>query len=117
MNIKPIKSEENYQAVLERISQLWGAELGSVEGDELEVLMVLAEVYEEKHYVMPESDPVHAVKFIMDKEGLKQGDLVQYLGSDSRVSEFLNRKRDLTLNQIVKLHKGFKIPYECLIQA
>lgn len=114
--IKPIHNEQDYQKALERADALWGAKPDTPEGDELDVLLVLIEGYENKHYPMPPSDPVDAILFLMDQMNLNRKDLEPFLGPRSRVSDILNRKRSLTLSQIVKLHKGLHIPYECLIE-
>lgn len=101
---------------LKRAEALWGAQQDTIEGDELDVLLVLIEAYEIKNYPMPPSDPVDAICFIMDQMHLNRKDLEPYLGPKSRVSDVLNRKRSLTMPQIVKLHKGLQIPYESLIE-
>jgi HTH-type transcriptional regulator/antitoxin HigA len=114
--IKPIHNEADYQNALGRIEELWGAHEDSSDGDELEVLLVLVEGYENKHHPMPPSDPVDAIFFLMDQLNLTRKDLEVFLGPRSRVSDVLNRKRTLTLSQIVKLHKELSIPYESLIE-
>lgn len=113
--IKPIHTEDDYHQVLKRIDALWGAEPETQRGDELDVLLVLVENYEEKNFPMPSTDPVEAIFFMMDQLNLSRKDLEPFLGKKSRVSDVLNRKRELTMQQIVKLHKGLHIPYECLI--
>lgn len=115
MNIKPIRSDEDLAAAFARMEQLWGAEIGTPEGDELEVLAVLIEKYEDEHYPMPPSDPIEAIKFRMDQQGLTARDLEPYIGSSGRVSEVLNRKRKLSLAMIKRLHDGLHIPYESLL--
>lgn len=115
--IKPIRDEKTYNQTLKRIEKLWGAEIGTPDGDELDVLLTLVEVYEEKHYPMPPSDPVEAILFCMDQKGLSRKDLETFLGPKSRVSDVLNRKRSLSMKQIVNLHRGMGIPYESLIDA
>jgi len=115
MNIKPIRTEEDLAAAFARLDQLWGAEVGSPEGDELEVLAILIEQYEEKHYPMPPSDPIEAIKFRMDQQALTPRDLEPFIGSSGRVSEVLNRKRPLSLAMIKRLHAGLHIPYESLL--
>ncbi|MGV6826056.1 MAG: helix-turn-helix domain-containing protein [bacterium] len=115
MNLKPIKNKTHYNQVLERINELWGAKRNTKEGDELDVLVLLVEKYEEEHYPMPPSDPVEAIKFLMEQKGLTRKDLEPYLGTRARVSEVLNKKRNLTLPMIKKLHEGLNIPYDCLI--
>jgi len=115
MNIKPIRTEEDLAAAFARVEQLWGAEIDSPEGDELEILALLIEKYEDEHYPMPPSDPIEAIKFLMEQQGLTPRDLEPFLGSSGRVSEVLNRKRKLSLAMIKRLHDGLKIPYESLL--
>ncbi|MCQ3002613.1 transcriptional regulator [Pseudomonas syringae] len=115
MNIKPIRSEADLADALKRLEELWGAPLNSPEGDELDILAVLVEKFEEEHFPMPASDPIEAIKFRMDQQGLTPRDLEPYLGSSGRVSEVLNRKRKLSLGMIRRLHDGLQIPYESLL--
>ena len=113
--MKPIKDEKTYKDGLKRVEELWGAEQDTPEGDELDILLVLIEAYEKKHYPIPPSDPVDAIIFRMEEMDIKRKDLEQFLGPRSRVSDVLNRKRTLSLPQIKKLHKEMGIPYENLI--
>jgi HTH-type transcriptional regulator / antitoxin HigA len=113
--VKPIRDEKSYYEALKRIELLWGSEIGTPEGDELDVLMILVEAYEDKHYPMPPSDPVAAILFRMEQMDLRRQDLERYIGPKSRVSDVLNRKRRLSMKQIVRLHYGMGIPYESLI--
>lgn len=115
MNIKPIRNNEDLAAALVRMEHLWGAGVGTPEGDELEVLALLIEKYEDEHYPMPPSDPIEAIKFRMDQQGLTPRDLEPYIGPSGRVSEVLNRKRPLSLRMIKRLHEGLHIPYESLL--
>ena len=115
MKLKPIKNKTHYKQVLERINELWGAKRNTEKGDELDVLMLLVEKYEEEHYPIPPSNPVEAIKFLLEQKGLTRKDLEPYLGTRARVSEILSKKRDLTLPMIKKLHEGLSIPYNCLI--
>ncbi len=115
--IKPIYDEECYQKALTRVEMLWGAKQHTAEGDELDVLLVLVQAYEDKHYAIPASDPVEAIQFLMDQKNLTRKDLEIYLGPKSRVGDILNRKRHLTMRQIISLHKGLHIPYESLIDG
>ncbi|MFD2631645.1 helix-turn-helix domain-containing protein [Idiomarina piscisalsi] len=115
MNIKPIKTAEDHQKALVRIDELWDAEPNTEAADELDILVTLVEAYEEAKYKIDAPDPVEAIKFRMDQEGLKDSDLVPFLGQRSRVSEVLNRKRRLTLPMIRRLHSGLYIPLECLV--
>ena len=89
--------------------------MGTVEADEMEVLVTLIEVYEQKHYPIISADPIEAIKFRMEQQGLCQKDLEPYIGSSGRVSEVLNRKRRLSLKMIKRLHDGLHIPYESLL--
>lgn len=116
MNIRPVKTEKDYDAALARIEEIWGAESGTPEGDELDVLLTLVGVYEDDHHRVPLPTPIEAIKFVMDQRDFKQADLVPYLGSRSKVSEVLNGKRTLTLSMIRSLHGSFGIPAEVLIQ-
>jgi HTH-type transcriptional regulator / antitoxin HigA len=115
MKIKPIKSNRELNRVLKRIDVLWGAKPSTPKGDELDILILLVEKYEDEHYSIPASDPVEAIKFLMDQNNLSRKDLEPYIGASGRVSEILSRKRGLTLTMIKKLHEGLKIPYNCLI--
>ncbi len=114
MNIKPIKSEEDYTATLSQIESLMDARPNTPQMDKLEVLTTLVEAYEAQHYVIDAPDPIEAIRFRMEQEGLKQKDLVSIVGSKSRVSEILNRKRKLTIEMIRNLHKQLHIPVESL---
>ncbi len=115
MNLKPVKNKIQLNRALKRIDELWGAKHDTEKGDELDILMLLVEKYEEEHYPIPPSDPVEAIKFLMQQKALTRKDLEPYLGTRARVSEVLNKKRNLTLPMIKKLHEGLNIPYNCLI--
>jgi HTH-type transcriptional regulator / antitoxin HigA len=114
--IKPIRTEEDYEATLLRIESLMMAEAGTPEVDELEVLGTLVELYEEKHFPMGWPDPVEAIRFRMDQAGLSARDLVPLLGSRAKVSEVLSGKRSLTLQMIRALHEHLGIPAEVLLR-
>jgi HTH-type transcriptional regulator / antitoxin HigA len=116
MNIKPIKTEADYEAALERLMALMDAELDSPEGDELDVLGTLTEAYEAKNVIIDKPNPIEAIRFRMEQYGLKDKDLVPFLGRTGRISEVLNYRRKLTLPMIRKLHKGLNIPTESLVQ-
>jgi len=116
MEIKPIKNEVDYQAALKEIELLFDAAPDTPEGDRLEILTTLVEVYEERHYTIPMPDPIEAILYHMESRGLTRRDLEPYIGSRARVSEVLNRKRPLTMEMIRNLHKGVGIPAEVLIQ-
>lgn len=115
MDIRPIKTEQDYTIAIQRVETLWGAKKDTPEGDELDLLVTLVESYEIKHYPIAPPDPVDAIKFRMEQMGMTKTDMVPYLGSQSRVSEILNRKRSLTLSMIKSLYKGLKIPAEVLL--
>ena len=114
MDIKPIKTEQDYNMTLSKIEGLMAAKPNTPQMDELEVLTTLVEVYEDQHYAINAPDPIEAIKFRMEQEGLKQKDLVSIVGSKSRVSEILNKKRKLTIEMIRNLHKQLHIPIESL---
>ncbi len=116
MEIKPIKTEADYEAALKEIEQLWGASYGSPEADKLDVLVTLVEAYEEEHYPIPPPDPIEAILHYMESQGLSEYDLEPYLGSRPYVSEVLNRRRSLSLDMIRKLHKELGIPADILVQ-
>jgi HTH-type transcriptional regulator/antitoxin HigA len=115
MEIKPIKTEQDYNNSIRRIEELWGAKKDSPQGDELDLLVTLVESYEMRHYPIAPPDPVDAIIFRMEQMGMTKADMVQYLGSQSRVSEILNKRRKLTLGMIKALYKGLKIPAEILL--
>ena len=114
MNIKPIKNDSDYNKTLSKIENLMSAEPNTPQMDELEVLTTLVEAYEEKFYKIDAPDPIEAIRFRMEQESLKQKDLIEIIGSKSRVSEILNKKRKLTIEMIRNLHNQLKIPVESL---
>lgn len=116
MEIRPIKSEADYEATLKEIEGLMSAETGSPEGDRLDVLVTLVEAYEREHYPIDFPDPVEAIKFRMEQQGLTVDDLVPIIGRKNRVYEILARKRPLTLRMIERLHEAFSIPAESLLK-
>jgi HTH-type transcriptional regulator/antitoxin HigA len=116
MEIKPIRSESDYQAALKQIELLFDAEPGTSDGDRLEVLTTLVEAYEDSEYPIDAPDPVEAILYYMESRSLTRRDLEPYLGSRARVAEILNRKRSLSLAMIQKLYQGLGIPAEALIQ-
>jgi HTH-type transcriptional regulator/antitoxin HigA len=115
MEIRPVKSESDYQATLKEIEGLMSAAAGSPEGDRLDVLVTLVEAWEREHYPIGFPDPVEAIKFRMEQQGLTVGDLVGVIGRKNRVYEVLARKRPLTLRMIERLHETFAIPAESLL--
>jgi HTH-type transcriptional regulator/antitoxin HigA len=115
MEAKLIKTETEYSAALSRIDELFDVTPGSKEFDEVELLIALVELYEQKHYKIEAPDPIEAIKFRMEQMGMKKIDMTKFFGTRGRVSEILNRQRGLTLSMIKKLHKDFGIPAESLI--
>ncbi|MDO6803712.1 helix-turn-helix domain-containing protein [Wenyingzhuangia sp. 1_MG-2023] len=116
MNISPIRNEKDYQNALERLELIFDAKKDSKEGDELEILSMLIDKYENEVYPIGMPDPIEAIKFRMEQMGMKQKDLAEVIGFKSRVSEILNKKRKLTLEMIRKLSLTLHIPTEVLIQ-
>jgi len=116
MDIKPIKTDDDYRAALKEIESLMTAEADTPEGERLDVLVTLVEAYEKKHFPLELPDPVEAIKFRMDQMGLTPKDLEPMIGRLNRVYEILNHKRPLTLKMIWKLHRGLGIPAESLIK-
>ena len=116
MELKPIRTEVDYETALAEIEQLFDAAPGTPEADRLEVLTTLVEAYEDQRYSLPPPDPIEAIFYYMESRGLSRRDLEPYLGSRARVSEVLNRKRLLSLQMIRKLSGGLGIPAEVLIQ-
>ena len=116
MEIKPIKTDTDYNQVLERLEMIFDAKKGSPEGDELEVLGILVDQYENKHFPIGLPDPIEAIKFRMEQMGYNQTDLANIVGLKSRASEILNKKRKLSLEMIRQLHEKLNIPTDVLIQ-
>jgi HTH-type transcriptional regulator/antitoxin HigA len=114
--VRPIRSEADYQAALAEIERLWGAKAGMPEGDRLDVVATLIDAYESEHEPMDPPDPIEAIKFRMEQEGLTRRDLEALLGSRARVTEVLNRKRDLSIRMIRRLHERLGISAEVLIR-
>jgi HTH-type transcriptional regulator/antitoxin HigA len=116
MEIKPIRSESDYQAALKEIEKLMEFQPGTLEGDRLDVLITLVEAHEAKLFPIPDpDDPVQVLEYYMESRGLSRSDLIAYLGSKERVSEVLNRKRGLSLQMIQRLHTGLGIPADLLV--
>jgi len=116
MEIKAIKTEQDYNQSLERLEKIFHAKINTPEGDEAEVISILIEKYEDEHYPIGMPDPIEAIKFRMEQMNMKQKDLADIVGFTSRVSEILNKKRKLTLSMIRKLSAKLHIPTEVLIQ-
>jgi HTH-type transcriptional regulator / antitoxin HigA len=116
MKIRPIHTEKDYESALSRIEEIFDARPGTQEGDELEILGILVDEYEKKHFPIETPKPVEAIKFRMEQLGMEQKDLAKLLGSKSRASEILSGKRSLSLRQIKILYRKLGIPAEILIQ-
>jgi len=116
MKITPIKTEKDYQKALERLELVFDAKKGTEKGDELEILSILIDKYENEKFPIEMPDPIEAIKFRMEQMGMKQKDLVKLVGFKSRVSEIMNRKRKLTLDMIRKLNTALHIPTDVLVQ-
>ena len=115
MNIAPIKNEKDYQNALKELEKVFDAEPNTPEGDKGQILMLLLEDYEKKHYPIDAPDPIEAIKSVMEEQGLNNKDVVPYFGSKSLVSQVLKGQRNLSLKMIKALHFGLKLPYEVLI--
>jgi len=117
MNIKPIRTKKDYEQALDRLEVIFDSKKGTDKGDELEILGILIEKYENKKFPIGFPDPVEAIKFRMEQLGYNQADLANVVGLKSRASEILNRKRKLSLEMIRQIHNRLNIPTEVLIQA
>ncbi len=116
MEIKLIKTEKDYNQALERLEVVFDAKKGTPEGDELELLSILIEQYENTHFPIDLPDPIEAIKFRMEQMGYNQNDLAKIIGLKSRASEILSKKRKLSLEMIRQLHNSLHIPTDVLIQ-
>ena len=116
MEISPIRNHRDYRRTLTEIEGLMLARRNTAEGDRLDVLATLVEAWEDKHYSLSPPDPIEAIKYHMEQNGLAPKDLAPYIGGRNRVYEILNRKRPLTLRMIRRLHSGLGIPAESLIK-
>lgn len=115
MEIRPIRTEEDYRKALKRVGEIWDAQPGTKEADDLEVLLPLIESYEDVHYHIGPPDPIEAIKIRMKEMGLNRKDLEPCIGSRGRVSDILNRRRPLTLPMIRKLSEMLGLPCNALI--
>ena len=115
-NLKPIKTDADYEVALAEIERLWGAPLGTPAGDRLDILATLVNAYENEHYPMDPPDPIEAIKFRMEQQGLTRKDLEGILGTRTRVAEVLNRRRGLSINMIRRLHEELGISAEVLLR-
>ena len=115
--LKPIRTKADYKRALAEVERLWGAKLGTPEGDRLDVLATLIDVYEAAQFPVDPPDPIEAIKFRMEQQGLTRKDLEPLIGTRTRVAEVLNRKRSLSIGMIRRLHKGLGISAEVLIRS
>lgn len=115
MDIQPIKTEKDYDLALQTIEALWESEEGTVEGDQLDILITLVDAYEQINHPIYPPDPIAAIEFHMDQNELTRVDLEEYIGTRARVSEVLNGKRGLSIEMIRSLYEGLGIPLESLI--
>jgi HTH-type transcriptional regulator/antitoxin HigA len=116
MQLKPIKTDADHEAALKEIERLWGATEGTANGDRREILITLAESYEEAHFPMDMPDPIEAIKFRLEQQGVDKKALIGIIGNRTRVYEVLRRDRALSLTMIQKLNRHLKIPAEILIR-
>lgn len=114
--LRPIRTEADYDAALAEVERLWGAKSGTAKGDRLDVLATLIEAYEARHYPMDPPDPIEAIRFRMEQQGLTRKDLEPMIGARNRVAEVLNRKRGLSIEMIRQLHDKLGISAEVLIR-
>lgn len=115
-DVKPILTKKDYEAALAEIERLWGAKRGTAEGDRLDVIATLVDAYEAEHFPIAPPDPIEAIKFRMEQQGLTRKDLEGLIGTRTRVAEVLNRKRNLSIGMIRRLHETLGIPAEILIR-
>jgi len=114
--LKPIRTKADYEKAFSDVERLWGAKSGTPKGDRLDVLATLIDAYEAEHYLMEAPDPVEAIKFRMEQQGLSRKDLEPLIGTRTRVAEVLNRKRSLSIGMIRRLHDRLGISAEVLIR-
>jgi HTH-type transcriptional regulator/antitoxin HigA len=115
-DLKPIRTEADYEAALAEVERLWGAPVASPEGDRLDVLATLIDAYESEHFPMDPPDPIEAIKFRMEQQGLSRKDLEGLIGTRTRVAEVLNRRRSLSISMIRRLHERLGISADVLIR-
>jgi HTH-type transcriptional regulator/antitoxin HigA len=114
--VRPIRTKRDYEAALKEVERLWGAEIGTRDGDRLDVLATLIDAYEADHYPMDPPDPIEAIKFRMEQQGLTRRDLEQIIGTRTRIAEVMNRKRGLSIAMIRRLHERLGISADVLIR-
>src|SRR6202790_441448 len=114
--VKPIRSRRDYEAALKEVDRLWGAKAGTRDGDRLDVIATLIDAYEAEHYPMDPPDPIEAIQFRMEQQGLTRRDLEPMIGTRARVAEVMSRRRNLSIDMIRRLHKQLGISAEVLIR-
>ena len=117
MNWKVLKTEKDYNDATNRLMEIFNAEQGTTEGDEMELLMVLVKDYDDKHYVLPQVSPLEAIKYKMEERGIKAKDLEPIIGSKGHVSSILSGRRELTLKIAQKLKDYFQLPAEMFLHS
>jgi HTH-type transcriptional regulator/antitoxin HigA len=115
-DVKPIRTKRDYETALKEVERLWGAKIGTRDGDRLDVLATLIDAYEAEHYPIEPPDPIEAIKFRMEQQGLTRRDLENIIGTRTRIAEVLNRKRGLSIAMIRRLHERLGISAEVLIR-
>ena len=115
-DVRPIRTEADYDAAMEEVATLWGAASGTTKGDRLDVLATLIDAYEAKHHAMDAPDPIEAIKFRMEQQGMTRKDLEDIIGTRTRIAEVFNRKRGLSIDMIRRLHDRLGISAEVLIR-
>jgi HTH-type transcriptional regulator / antitoxin HigA len=116
VEVRPIRTKRDYEVALKQVERLWGAKAGTSDGDRLDVLATLVDAYEAEHYPMDPPDPVEAIKFRMEQQGLTRRDLEEIIGTRTRIAEVLNRKRGLSIAMIRRLHERLGISADVLIR-
>jgi HTH-type transcriptional regulator/antitoxin HigA len=114
--LKPIRTEADYKRAMAELKSLWGAKDRTLESDRLDVLATLIDVYESEHFPMDPPDPIEAIKFRMEQQGITRKDLEPLIGTRARVAEVMNRKRSLSIDMIRRLHEGLGISADILIR-
>src|SRR5437764_3084010 len=114
--VRPIRTKRDYEAALREVERLWGAKTGTSSGDRLDVLATLIDVYEAEHYPLDPPDPIEAIKFRIEQQGLTRRDLEEIIGTRTRIAEVLNRKRGLSIAMIRRLHERLGISADVLIR-
>ena len=115
-DLKPIRTPNDYESALELMAELWGADSNSPEGDKLDLLATLIDAYEAKHHPIDPPDPIEAIKFRMEQQGLTRKDLEGIIGTRTRIAEVMNRKRNLSIEMIRRLHDTLGISADVLIR-